>query len=73
LIHLPVGKRSFKEAQLFENLAVIMDALIKAKPAASKGTYLKSVTVSPTMGPGIKIDTVAIKNEVDGVRSTLLA
>jgi len=73
LIHLPVGKRSFKEAQLFENLAVVMDALIKAKPAASKGTYLKSVTVSPTMGPGIKIDTVAIKNEVEGVRSTLLA
>lgn len=73
LIHLPAGKRSFKEAQLFENLAAIVDVLIKVKPAAAKGTYMKSVTVSSTMGPGIKVDVSSVKSEIDSVRGALLA
>lgn len=73
LIHLPVGKRSFKESQLFENVAVILDALIKAKPSAAKGTYMQGVTVSPTMGPGIKVDPQGVRSEVDSVRGSLLA
>lgn len=73
LIHLPIGKRSFKEAQLFENLATVMDALLKAKPASAKGNYIKSVTLSPTMGPSVKIDPVGVKGEIDMVRGTLLS
>jgi len=73
LIHLPVGKRSFKEAQLFENLAVVLDTLFRAKPASAKGTYMKSVTVSPCMGPGIKVDVSGVKTEVESVKTALLS
>ena len=73
LIHLPIGKRSFKEAQLFENLATVMDALMKAKPASAKGNYLKSVSLSPTMGPSVKVDPGCVKGEIDMVRGTLLS
>ena len=55
IIHCPVGKASFTEEQLTENFNTLMDAIIKAKPASAKGTYMKSVTVTSTMGPGIKV------------------
>lgn len=58
IIHVPIGKKSFSKDQLNENLDTIMEAIIKAKPAASKGTYLKSVVISSTMGPGVKINPV---------------
>ena len=57
IIHCPVGKASFTEEQLTENVNTLMDAIIKAKPASAKGTYMKSVTVTSTMGPGIKVNT----------------
>ena len=60
IIHCPVGKASFTEEQLTENFNTLMDAIIKAKPASSKGTYMKSVTVTSTMGPGIKVNTLKI-------------
>lgn len=53
-VHVPIGKVSFTEEQLIENFNTIMDALIKARPSAAKGQYIKSVTVSSTMGPGVK-------------------
>ena len=53
-VHVPIGKISFSEEHLIENFNTVMDALIKARPAAAKGQYIKSVTVSSTMGPGIK-------------------
>lgn len=56
-VHAPIGKVSFSTQQLLENLQALAEALIKAKPAASKGTYLRRVTVSSTMGPGIAIST----------------
>ena len=56
IIHVPVGKASFGTEKLYDNIKTLMDAVIKAKPAAAKGTYLKSVTVSSTMGPGIKVN-----------------
>ena len=56
IIHVPIGKASFTEEQLAENFQTLIDAIIKAKPATSKGTYLKSVTLSSTMGPGIRIN-----------------
>lgn len=54
-VHVPIGKVSFSHDQLVENFNTVMDALIKARPAAAKGQYIKSVTVSSTMGPGIRI------------------
>lgn len=57
IIHVPLGKVSFTEEQLADNFQTLMDAIIKAKPAAAKGQYLRSVVISSTMGPGIKINT----------------
>jgi large subunit ribosomal protein L1 len=54
--HLIIGKRSFSEQQLLENYLAIMEELLRAKPAAAKGRYLRSITLSTTMGPGIRID-----------------
>ncbi len=56
IIHVPVGKASFTEEQLADNFQALMGAIIKAKPAAAKGQYLRSVTVASTMGPGIKVN-----------------
>ncbi|MCD7750200.1 MAG: 50S ribosomal protein L1 [Lachnospiraceae bacterium] len=58
IIHCPIGKVSFSEEALMENYNVLMDAISKARPSALKGQYLKSITVSSTMGPGVKINTV---------------
>jgi large subunit ribosomal protein L1 len=55
-VHAPIGKVSFTEDQLHENLATFMDQIVRAKPSAAKGTYVRSVTVSSTMGPGVSID-----------------
>jgi large subunit ribosomal protein L1 len=62
-LHLVIGKRSFEEKQLLDNYLAVVDEVLKAKPAASKGKYIKTVTVSSTMGPGIKVDP----NRVRGV------
>ena len=56
IIHVPVGKASFTEEQLADNFQTLIDAIMKAKPAAVKGQYLKSVTLTSTMGPGVKIN-----------------
>ena len=58
IIHCPLGKASFSEQQLTENLRTLMDAIIKAKPSAAKGTYVKSAVISSTMGPGIKLNSL---------------
>ncbi|MDE0330946.1 MAG: 50S ribosomal protein L1 [Nitrospinae bacterium] len=56
IIHAPVGKVSFEEKALSENISAVVDALVRAKPAASKGVYFKGLTISSTMGPGVKVD-----------------
>ena len=61
IIHAPIGKASFEQNQLAENFKTLADILIKAKPAAQKGVYMKSVTVSSTMGPGIKINPLKLQ------------
>ncbi len=58
IIHVPVGKASFSEEQLLDNFNALLAAIQKAKPAALKGQYLKSISVAPTMGPGVKINNV---------------
>jgi len=57
IVHVPIGKSSFTTEQLKANYNAIVSAIVKAKPASAKGTYIKSLTLSTTMGPGIKIDT----------------
>lgn len=56
IVHVPVGKKSFGTEKLSDNISTVMDAVVKAKPSAAKGTYLKSVTITSTMGPGIKVN-----------------
>lgn len=58
IIHVPLGKVSFSEEQLTDNLDALMAAIVKARPSAAKGQYLKSVTIANTMGPGVKLNTV---------------
>jgi large subunit ribosomal protein L1 len=60
IVHVPLGKRSFGGEKLAENFHTLMEALIKAKPAAAKGQYIKSVVVSSTMGPGVKINPTKV-------------
>lgn len=55
-LHVPVGKTSFSEENLYDNMAVLMDAIKKARPPAAKGTYIRRITLTTTMGPGIKVD-----------------
>ncbi|MDF5361688.1 50S ribosomal protein L1, partial [Vibrio parahaemolyticus] len=62
IVHVPIGKKSFGVEKLKDNFETIIDALIKAKPAAAKGKYLKSVVVSSTMGPGIKINPAKLSD-----------
>jgi large subunit ribosomal protein L1 len=56
IVHAPFGKASFSEEQLSENAEALLGAIVRAKPASAKGKYLKSVTVSSTMGPGVRVD-----------------
>jgi large subunit ribosomal protein L1 len=60
IVHAPVGKTSFPPQNLIDNAAALLDSIVKAKPAAAKGKYLRSITVSSTMGPGVKIDEVRV-------------
>jgi large subunit ribosomal protein L1 len=61
IVHTPVGKKSFAENALEDNVRAIIGALLKAKPASAKGTYMRSITLSSTMGPGVKIDPVSLE------------
>jgi large subunit ribosomal protein L1 len=56
IVHLPIGRASFDEQQLLENYAALIDEIQRAKPASAKGRYLYSVTLTTTMGPGVKVD-----------------
>jgi large subunit ribosomal protein L1 len=61
IVHVPVGKASFDENKLIENAKAVLESILKAKPASSKGKYLRSATVSTTMGPGVRMDTAQVE------------
>lgn len=61
IVHVPVGKRSFEPNKLVDNARSLLDALLRAKPSSAKGTYLRSITLSTTMGPGVRIDPASIE------------
>jgi large subunit ribosomal protein L1 len=68
-VHVPIGKRSFDDRALVENYAALLDEIVRAKPAASKGRYIKKITLATTMGPGIHVDTTRTRDiveELDG-------
>lgn len=62
IVHCPVGKVSFGSDKLSENISALLEAIIKLKPASSKGTYLKGISISTTMGPGVKVDPLDVRN-----------
>jgi len=63
-LHIPVGKKSFEAAQLRENITVLLQEIMRAKPSTSKGRYVKSLSLSPTMGPSVKLDSQAVINSL---------
>ena len=65
IVHLVIGKRDFDERRLLENYAAVMDELIRAKPSAAKGRYIRSVTFATTMGPGVKVDPSRTRDIVE--------
>src|SRR5579872_824266 len=64
-VHVPIGKRSFGERQLVENYAALLDEIVRAKPASSKGRYIKKITLASTMGPGIHVDPMRTRGIVE--------
>jgi len=62
IIHVAIGKKSFDEQALVENYGAVLDEILRAKPAAAKGRYLRSITITSTMGPGVKIDTGRVRD-----------
>ena len=64
-VHVSIGKKSFGERQLVENYAALVDEIVRAKPAASKGRYIRGITIASTMGPGIKVDPARTRDIVD--------
>jgi large subunit ribosomal protein L1 len=62
IVHSPVGKVSFGVDKLTENISALLEVIMKLKPASSKGTYLKSISLSTTMGPGVKVDPLDVRN-----------
>ncbi len=65
IVHLVIGKRSFDDRRLLENYAAVIDELIRAKPSAAKGRYLRTITITTTMGPGIKVDPSRTRDIVE--------
>src|SRR5207247_418294 len=63
-VHLPLGKKSFEERALVENYAALVDEIVRAKPAAAKGRYIRGITLSTTMGPGVHVDPGRTRNIV---------
>ncbi len=61
IIHAPIGKVSFEDDKLVENFLAVFDVVQKAKPSAAKGTYMKSVNITTTMGPSVKVDSSSVK------------
>jgi len=67
IVHLGIGKRSFSAEQLVENYQTVLDEILRAKPAAAKGRYIRSITLTQTMGPGIPVDTTRTQNLLEEV------
>lgn len=69
-VHLPIGKRSFDERKLLENYATLLDEILRAKPAVAKGRYIKGITLTTTMGPGLHVDPARTRDIVEELETT---
>jgi large subunit ribosomal protein L1 len=69
-VHVPIGKKSFGERQLVENYAALVEEIVRAKPAAAKGRYIRQITLTSTMGPGIRVDSTRTRNIADELEET---
>ena len=65
IVHVAIGKTDFEERALLENYAALIDEVVRAKPAAAKGRYLRTITITTTMGPGVRVDPVRTRNIVE--------
>ena len=72
-MHLVIGKASFDDAQLLENYAAVVEELVRAKPSAAKGRYLRSITLTSTMGPGVKVDPSRTRDIVEEAPAAAVA
>ena len=70
IVHLGIGKKSFTERQLVENYQAVVEEIVRVKPAAAKGRYLKSITLAQSMGPGVPVDTTRTSNLLEEVAAT---
>jgi large subunit ribosomal protein L1 len=66
IVHIPIGKTDFDQRALLENYAALIDEVVRAKPAAAKGRYLRTITLATTMGPGVRVDPLRTRNIVEG-------
>jgi large subunit ribosomal protein L1 len=73
IVHLVIGKASFEDRQLLENYATVIEELIRAKPSAAKGRYLRTITLSPTMGPGVKVDPSRTRDIIEEATAASVA
>jgi len=69
-VHVTIGKKSFDERQLAENYAALIDEIMRAKPAAAKGRYIRSVTLTSTMGPGVRVDPARTRGIVEDLEAS---
>jgi large subunit ribosomal protein L1 len=72
-VHLPIGKRSFDERALLENYAALLDEIIRAKPSAAKGRYIKQITLTTTMGPGVHVDSAITRDIADELEAATVS
>jgi large subunit ribosomal protein L1 len=72
-VHLPLGKKSFSERQLLENYATILEEIMRARPAAAKGRYIRTITLASSMGPGIKVDPAKTRGIVEEMEEAVAA
>jgi large subunit ribosomal protein L1 len=72
-VHLPIGKKSFDERQLLENYATLVEEIVRAKPSAAKGRYIKSITLTTSMGPGVKVDPARTRDVASELEGSALA
>jgi large subunit ribosomal protein L1 len=64
-VHVPIGKRSFEERALLENYAALIDEIVRARPSAAKGRYIRQITLTTTMGPGVHVDSTRTRDVAD--------
>jgi large subunit ribosomal protein L1 len=69
-VHVPIGRKSFDERQLVENYAALVEEIVRAKPAAAKGRYIRQITLTSTMGPGIRVDATRTRNVADELQES---